>query len=306
MSPAPSLIPFPYTGDPVLLPLLLAVVLAEPGHATDAPSYYVRQSLGVAGWPTGLLSETRLQVRTPMYRSDSMVFQDTYAGAGLRLDASPAFVNPGVQVSLAPIDIFDIDLSASFLGYLPGPFGLLPYDALSSKLESVRDLRDDHTPTVGWSLDASPTLKLKVGPIIAFDAVSVAYIHLEQPEGIGEPFVYEPLRDMLFAWDDVFLEHQPALLYEVLPGDDKPLFYVGASWRQRYAFVSGDRSGALGALVVVRPGTKPVVPTIMGFAAFYLIDQDRVGGVPFLGVQANWIVEPPLKKSVIPEAPAVP
>jgi hypothetical protein len=284
----------------MLLPMLLATA-----HAADVPSYYVRQSLGFAGWPTGAISETRVQIRTPLYRSESMVFKDTYAGVGLRLDASPAFANPGVQISLAPIDIFDIDLSATFLGYLPGPFGLLPYDGLASKLGSVRDERDDHTPAVGFSLDANPTLKMKVGPIIGLDAVAVSYIHLEQPDGVDAPYVYEPLRDMVIAWNEVYLEHQPALLYEVLPGGEKPLLYVGASWRQRYAFVSGDRSGLLGALVVVRPGTKPIIPTIMGFAAFYLIDQDRVGGAPFLGVQANWVVEPPLKKAV-PVTPVTP
>ncbi|MDP2306245.1 MAG: hypothetical protein Q8P18_09490 [Pseudomonadota bacterium] len=276
----------------MLLPLLLV-----SAHAADVPSFYLRQSLGVAGFPTGVISETRFQVRTPLYRSDSMVFQDTYAGAGLRLDLSPAFANPGVQVSLAPIDIFDVDLSATMIGYFPGPFGPLPYDGLSSKLETVRDEREDHTAVVGYSLDAAPTLKLKVGPIIGFDAVAISYIHLAQPAGVTAPYVYDPLRDLIVAWDEVYLEHQPALLYEAMPGGEKPLLYFGASWRQRYAFVSGDRSGALGALLVARPGVKPIIPTIIGFAAFYLIDQDRVGKAPFLGMQANWILEPPLKKA---------
>ncbi|MDP2312489.1 MAG: hypothetical protein Q8P41_06250 [Pseudomonadota bacterium] len=275
--------------------MLLSLVIAA-AHAADAPSYYLRQSVGFAGWPTGAISETRLQVRTPLYRSESMVFQDTYAGAGVRLDASPAFVNPGVQISLAPIDIFDIDLSATFLGYLPGPFGILPYDGLTSKLEVVRDTRDDQSPAVGFSLDANPTLKLKVGPIIGFDAVAISYLHIERPDGVDAPYVYEPLRDMIVAWDEVYLEHQPALLYEAMPGGEKPLLYVGATWRQRYAFVSGDRNGALGLLVVAKPGVKPIIPTIIGCAAFYVIDQDRVGAMPFLGLQANWIVEPPLAK----------
>ncbi len=275
--------------------MLLALLLA-PAYAADPPGFYVRQSFGVAGWPTGVISETRAQVRTPLYRSKSMVFQDTYGGVGLRLDASPAFVNPGVQISLAPIDVFDIDLSATLLGYLPGPFGLLPYEALSSKLGTVRDARTDHVAAVGYSLDANPTLKFKVGPIIGLDAVAVSYIHLERPEGVTAPYVYEPLRDLVVAWDEVYLEHQPALLYEALPGGEKPLLYIGASWRQRYAFRSGDRSGALGLLVVARPAERPIIPTILGFAAFYLIDQDRVGHAPFVGVQANWIVEPLFRK----------
>ncbi len=274
----------------------MILLLLSEALAADAPAFWVRQSVGVAGWPTGVLSETRVQARTPIFRSDSMVFQDTHAGAGLRLDASPAFANPGVQLSFAPIDIFDVDVSASFLGCLPGPFGLLPYEGLSSKLESVRDPRTDNVATVGFSLDANPTLKLKVGPVIAFDAVAVSYLHLVQPEGVSAPYVYEPLRDLIVAWDEVYLEHQPALLYEALPGGDRPLLYVGASYRDRFAFRSGDRSSALGLLVVTRPAERPIIPTFIGYAAFYLIDQDRVGGVSFLGLQANWIVEPPFSK----------
>ncbi len=278
-----------------MLPLLFASALAA-----DRPSFYVRQSVGVAGWPTGLLSESRFQVRTPLHRSDSIVFQDTYAGAGLRLDASPAFVNPGVQVSLAPIDVFDVDLSAELLGYLPGPFGLLPYDGLSTKLDEARDARTDHFAALGWALDANPTLKLKLGPIIAFDAVAFSWMHIARPEGETAPYVYEPLRDLIVAWDELYLEHQPAVLWEALPGGERPLLYVGATWRDRFAFVSGDRSGALGALVVARPVEKPAVPTFIGCVAFYLIDQDRVGNAPFVGLQANWVLEP-LVEAVVQE-----
>jgi hypothetical protein len=276
----------------MLLPLFFATVAS----AADVPAFFFRESVAGSAWPTGVLSETRLQVRTPGYRSRSIVFQDTYLGAGLRLDTSPCFANPGVQVSIAPIDVFDIDLSASFLGYLPGPFGLLPYERLATKIGAVRDARTDHIGAIGWSLDAAPTLKLKFGPVILLDALAVSWLHITPPEGVTAPLVYEPLRDMTIRWNDVFIENQPIALYEVVPGADTPAFAVGGTWRDRVVIGSGDRSAAAGLLVVSKPSEKPIVPAIVGLALFYVIDQDRVGDVPFLALQANWILEPPLHR----------
>jgi len=270
-----------------MAPLFLLSLAA----AAEPPALWYRQGLTVSAFPLGALSETRLQARINGHRSDSIVFQSTYYGAGVRLDVSPAFVNPGVTLSLAPIDVFDVDLSAEMLGYLPGTFGLLPYERLGSKLESVRDARTDHVAALGWALDANPTLKLQVGPIIVLDLFAVSWLHITPPDGESAPLVYEPLRDMLVAWEDVYLENQPVVLYEVVHGKQGPMFAFGATWRDRYAMVSQDRSAGLGAMVIARPKETPAWPTFVLLVTEALIDQDRVGKEPFIAVQANWIGE---------------
>ncbi len=285
-----------------MAPLFLLSLAA----AAEPPALWYRQGLTVSAFPLGALSETRLQARIDGHRSDSIVFQSTYYGAGVRLDVSPAFVNPGVTLSLAPIDVFDVDLSAEMLGYLPGTFGLLPYEGLGSKLESVRDARTDHVAALGWALDANPTLKLQVGPIIVLDLFAVSWLHITPPEGETAPLVYEPLRDMLVAWDDVYLENQPVVLYEVVHGKQGPMFAFGATWRDRFALVSQDRSAGLGAMVIARPEETPGWPTFVLLVTEALIDQDRVGKEPFIALQANWIGEHRRAKPSPPEAAAPP
>ena len=81
--------------------------------AADSPSIYGRQALAVAGWPTGLLSNTIVEVRTPLHRSESVLFQTTSAGLGAQVLATPAFVSVGPRLSLAPIEVFDVNFKAA-------------------------------------------------------------------------------------------------------------------------------------------------------------------------------------------------
>lgn len=273
----------------MILPLLASVALGA-----DAPAFWYRQTVAGAVFPLGAMSETRFQVRTPGHRSKGLVFNSTYYGAGLRLDVSPAFVNPGVQVSLAPIDVFDVDLSAELLGYLPTPFGLLPYDGLTSKLDEVRDARTDHFGALGWALDANPTLKLQLGPVIVLDPALISWIHIDRPAGETAPLVYEPLRDMIVAWDELYVDHQPIVLYEFKHGKEGPMWAAGATYKDRFAVNSGDRSAGVGLILLARPVETPACPTFVVMVTESVIDLDRVGKEPFMALQLNWIGEPAL------------
>lgn len=279
----------------MILPLIAGLAVGA-----DVPAFWYRQTVAGAVFPLGAMSETRFQVRTPGHRSEGLVFNSTYYGAGLRLDVSPAFVNPGVQVSLAPIDVFDVDLSAELLGYLPTPFGLLPYDGLTSKLDEVRDARPDHFGALGWALDANPTLKLQLGPIIVLDPALVSWIHIDRPAGETSPYVYEPLRDMIIAWDEVYIDHQPIVLVEFVKGKEGPRFAAGVTYKDRFALTSGDRSAGVGVVICARPFETPAGPTIVLLATESVIDLDRVGKEPFLALQLNWLGEPGLPGTAPP------
>ncbi len=277
-----------------MLCLFLAIATTNPVQAADEPGLWTKQAVGTAGFPTGLMSETKMQYRAPGPRSDSIVFQDTYLGAGGAVAVSPAFLQAGPTISIAPIDVFDLDLSASWIGYFNNGLGLMPFDETSGKLDGQRSERASNGEGVGanaLALTASPTLKLKLGPIVAFDSWNVSYLNFDQPEGVDAAYTYEPKRDLLLAWEDVAFEHQAAVIYTILPGDDGPKLWVGGTVRDRFAAVSPDRSTAAGAVVIVRPGTKPAVPQIVGQSLFYLNDADRVGRAPNLQAQVSWTFE---------------
>jgi len=270
------------------------LLLVASAFAADDPSYWGATGLAVAGWPTGLLSVTSGQLRTPLTRTGGMVFNDTYAGAGFRVQASPAFVAYGPRFDLAPIDVFDLKLLAARGWWFGNGLGMMPFDELGGTLGSDRsDRRDEAVGAPMWVLSAEPTLKLKLGRIIVFDAWAIDVLRTEKPADVGSPYFYEPLRDLVVAWDDTCFENQAAVLYDALP-EGEAFLRVGATFRDRFAAVSGDRSIVVGALAATRPGTKPAVPTVIGIAAWYLVDGDRVGPAPFLAARVNWEIEAPL------------
>jgi hypothetical protein len=247
--------------------------------------------VAAAGWPSGAIVDWRTQLRVPMHRSDSAVFQTTYAGAGLDVVATPAFVFAGPRVSLAPIDVFDLDLHAAAIQYFPGPFGLLPMEGVGSKLEAENAANsDDYTPSRGLMVGATPTFKLKLGPIVAFDTWTVRWFRIWKPNHVDTKYVLEPYQSLILAWSDRTIEHQAAVLYEIGTGEDEPLLRIGPTWRSRDAQTSGDQSAVLGGLAMFH-GQRERAPTVVLQVLPYVRDLDRVGGIPNIQGAAVWTWE---------------
>jgi hypothetical protein len=248
---------------------------------------YLREGIAVAGWPAGLLSNTVVEARLPGHRSSSILFRDTYEGAGVQILATPAFVTAGPRISLAPVDAFDVNFKAARGWYFANGLGLVPFESLSGTLDADRNARKDEGVGAGaWILTVEPTLKAQVGPVIAFDAWTVDWMWFERPAG-APALVYEPFRDLVIAWDDVAVEHHAAVFWST--GDDGgAMLRLGPTWRDRWTLVSHDRSATTGLMVVGRPGRPPAVPALVGLALWYVIDVDRVGPVPFMAAQVRW------------------
>ncbi|MFZ5477306.1 MAG: hypothetical protein ACOZNI_11080 [Myxococcota bacterium] len=261
--------------------------------AFDGPVWWVKTAVGGGVFPDGAISRTTAQYRAPLHRSESIVFRDTYAGAGLRAVFTPVFADGGAVFSLAPIDVFDVDLSAGAATYYSwGGNGLLAFDAPEGKLTDDRHAREGEDLSTGMLYaSAAPTLKAKLGPVIAFDAWTISYVAFDR--AADAPFVYEPGRDLVVAWQDVTTEHQAGLLYQILPGKDRPLLNVGATFRDRKAYGSGDRSAVVGGLVAAKPGTSTAIPTIVVQGLAYVIDADRVGREPNVQLLLSWVIEKP-------------
>jgi hypothetical protein len=265
--------------------LLAASALAE---TPDTAHLWARQAVAVALFPQGAISDTRVQYRVPLHRSESELFQDTFAGVGARVAATPAFTAVGPRITLAPIAVLDLDLQASWIGYYGQGTGLLPFSVTEGKLDGERGDRAAESVTGGaFQLSAAPTLKGKLGPVIAFYATQLAYTTLTPGQEAAEPFVYEPFTDLVVAWKDVTFDQQGAVVLEVVPDVDGPFLWVGATARDRQAFESGDRSTAAGFLVRGRPG-RGAWPTLLNQTLFYVQDADRVGLAPSVALLAEW------------------
>ena len=278
-------------------PFLLAILATPTVTAADVPAFWGRESIGVAGWPTGLLSTTIAELRVPLHRSESIVFQNTSAGLGAQVMVAPAFVIVGPRLSFAPIDVFDVNLKAARGWFFGNGLGLMPFDTLTGTLSQTRaDREDDGFGSQMWLLGIEPTLKAKVWKLVIFDSWTIDYLDIDRPTGITEAYTYEPLSDLVIAYEEVTFEQQAGVLFEAMPGGDKPSLRFGPTYRDRWTLNSKDRSAAVGVLVAAKPGVKPAVPTLVGLALWYVIDNDRVGPIPFLAAQVRWELEVPLQK----------
>ncbi|MCO4746399.1 MAG: hypothetical protein KC912_16500 [Proteobacteria bacterium] len=260
----------------------------ESADATDGVHIWAQQRVAVAGWPQGAMSDTRVQVRAPMHRSKSVLFQDTYAGAGMRAAVTPAFTAVGPRLSIAPLDIFDLDVQASYIRYYGGKgIGLIAFPETAHKLESDREGRAS-TKGDALQVTAAPTLKLKLGPIIAFDSWTFGYTSIAPGQAHDEEMVYEPYSDLVVEWNDITIEQQGAVIYEIVPDEGAAFFWAGVTARDRLAVRSQDRSTTAGLVLRGRPAKGKAMPTITGQALMYLNDADRVGMAPSLALLADW------------------
>lgn len=279
---------------------------AFAGDVTDAAHIHVTERVAAGGWPTGAITVTQVEARTPLRRTGGLVFNDTFAGFGARVAITPAFTEAGVQLTIAPVDVFDMGVRVSYVNYYGVGTGLLPFDGLTGTLETSRNPRkeDARTGSALWAV-LTPTLKAKVGPVIAVSGWEIAYTDMSATRGDAtSPYVYEPFRDLVLGWRDLSFEHQALVLFEALNGDHKPLLRLGPSVRHRYAATSRDESVAVGATFMVDPAPdRRAAPDIGAQVLWYAKDNDRMSPIPSMGVALTWTVDVATRPHAIVEAP---
>ncbi|MCO4743938.1 MAG: hypothetical protein KC912_04060 [Proteobacteria bacterium] len=268
--------------------LLVLAALLGTAAAQDEPSWVLRQQVAVAGFPTGLMSDTRFSVMTPLTRNDSIVFQSTYARAGVRAIVTPAFSEVGPRIGIAPIDVFDVEAHVMAVSWYSKSVGMLPFDTVANTRARERNARDDGFATTGIVTFVNPTVKVKVGPVIIFDTFTWRHLRIKQPDGVTSEFTYEPFDDLVVGWTDHTFDHQAAALYEIKHSDEGPSYRVGLTWRDKWAHASGQRNMTAGAMAAIRPGNPPAWPTFVLFATPYLIHPDQPMGTPYLALATIW------------------
>lgn len=278
-----------------------ADVEAPPADA-PGPYLWLYQSIGGGAFNSGLMSKSRIQLRTPALRNESVLFQSTFAGAGFELGLTPAFVQFGPRFMFRPVEILDVDAHLAWTYVWKSSAGLLPFDDLTGTYEADREaIRDQALPGHRFEASISPTLKLKVGPVIGLWNVEWAFIHHMKPAGATSRYVYEPRRDLVVAWDDVAVSNLAAILIEILDGTGPeggpaPTLRVGPVMRDKQTVVSRDISTVLGGAVSLRPGPKPGWPDVFLAVMGYLRDNDRALREPQIQIQLSWQLEKSLKK----------
>jgi hypothetical protein len=280
--------------------LLLAFSLAQ-AETPDRAWLWTHAALGGGAWPSGAQLDLRASARTPLYETESFLLADNYAGAGLRAAITPAYVTGGPRLSLAPVAFFDLDLSASVVRYFHTPFGPLPFDQIDSgKPDAARDARSDESfADTAFTLAAEPTLKVQVGPVVAFDAWAIEARHTNVVDGIDAPWVYEPYWDLVIAWDDVIIEQQGAVMGMIWKGDgiDRKL-WISATVRHHWAVQSTDSSLVVGGVLLARLGNHTLggPQLIVQVLPYVLDDADMKAGPPNVQAQIGYDFDTPFRR----------
>jgi hypothetical protein len=167
----------------LLLGLCLpALSLAQPSAPTpEAPEHrLVINSLFVARLnPLGLELQTRGGYQKKLYRHESALFRDNFVFVGTYPRISPATVKVGPVVELQPLSIFNLRLSAEFVG-LFGTQGFLQSraspnaDYSDTLLEAGKDAGDYYAAS-GSRLAIEPFVQVKLGPIAVRNRFALEY-----------------------------------------------------------------------------------------------------------------------------------
>ncbi len=279
----------------------------------DKPGLYIGETVAVTGWPTGAFADTTVQAQTPVWRSDSVLFQDSFLGGGMRMGVSPAFVEVGPSILFKPIAIMDLKVEATHTSYFIERFGLLGYEQPGGELSKLQKAAfDDGDRFTGesWTALVQPTFYIQVGPIVGMSSWTYSWIRVKRPAAEPDPYVFEVYRGIVMEWEDLVIQHFSAVLYQALDGKDRHMLRFGVLTRGKWAKRSPDQSLTLGGVIMAKPGIKPSVPTLVGIIAPYVQDTDYIGKGPVFGflstdyvgrgpwvaVVSTWDIDVPFKR----------
>jgi hypothetical protein len=261
------------------------------------PYLYVRARVGVQFFPLGLVGEVIAMPRFALKRSESVFFNTTFAGVGLYLRGSPAFFEVGPRFVIRPIEIFQVGINGLLIAHWKSVNGRVPFDALANKTYADRQVHPyEGLPAATLYVDVAPTLRLRAGPVLILYGGAIAYQHTFLDVD-ADQLLYDPALDLLIFKREVTINHQVAVMGEILDGKRTAArLRLGATWRQRVAVRSTDQTMNVGFIGTFKPGRRPGWPDILVSVMPYLRDTDRVGGPPWAAIALTWEVDPSLRK----------
>jgi hypothetical protein len=201
----------------MLLPLLLALHPA----AQAAPEFVFPRRLGASYWGLGLRGTAEPGLRWSLWnRPDSVLFEDTAFEAVFLNQLTPSYYRGGAQLTFSPIAVFD--LTARWIGtaYFGTFSSVRATDDPSLAFTDAEAEALDRGTALGHRASLNPTLKAKVGPVIAVLDGDLQRWWLRPGQGeSGQPLVgdyyYEPELSVVMGFHDVSLQGSAALLYDL-------------------------------------------------------------------------------------------
>ena len=259
--------------------LMLSLSAAAEEAAPRGPKRVLDESLGFSVNKLGLQHVLDLRWIRPLTASRNPLLADAHVSAGLSHVITPSYTRLGAWVEVAPLSIFEIRAGAE-PGVYFGTFGsLMSFGSYADPFDdNARDARKAEARWgTGTRLYLSPTLKMKLGPLVAASSADLEWWR----SNADGPLYYEPARDTLLkVGGDRVLNTSSALLRQHDLGDKGKLSY-GLGHYLTYVFdAPANRSQRIGVIVVRQFGPRRFglhAPRIGSQVSYYLSDPSRKG-----------------------------
>ena len=199
----------------VLALTLLGMVAAGLSAEKAEKGFFLEQSIQASYNPLGLQFLTQAYYRLPLVNREGILWESTRIDLGLQNNLSPAYDMIGAYIDIEPIAIFDLALTAQAIGFFDalgfGFYTVSGYDAGFNDA-SLGGLTASNT--LGYTLSATPTLKVAFGPVALADSFGLTYFSVDN----GSGFFYERVNNCVLAKNDYELTNSAYLLVTVVPG----------------------------------------------------------------------------------------
>ncbi len=165
--------------------------------------------------PLGIEDQLRIGLQQRLYPSERAALRDNHVFAGLAPRVNPAFFKFGPSIELQPLSIFNLRLTAEWVGFY-GSFGFL---------QSFRSPREEYSDTVlragkdagknyasyGAHAMIEPMVQVKLGPVALRNKVSIEYWKMRVEEGTR--VFYDITTDTLLSRDGWVVSNDFDALY---------------------------------------------------------------------------------------------
>lgn len=168
-----------------------------------------------ASWnPLGLQFVTKLFYRAPLIAREGLLWESTRIDAGFLNNLSPAYDMAGVFLTVEPIAIFNVTVTAQAVGFYNAlGFGFYSLSGPGAGFDSSSLQALAPKDTAGYVLSAAPTLKAAFGPFAFLDTFTVMYFNVDG----GQGYFYERLNNCVLGKSDTELVNQAFVMYAFQP-----------------------------------------------------------------------------------------
>lgn len=176
--------------------ILLISIPAFGEKARDG--LFFDQSFAVSVQPSGAQSATKLFRRFPLYEKTGVLWDAAKVDVGLDNRLTPSYEVPFLFIDVIPIAFFDIRLRAGYMQFYRGlGYGFTRLGSYDAEWSASKRSGVHRGNRGGLWLDASPSLRLALGPFAFVNTFTVTRVDFG-----SHGYFYEPYQDVALRCSD--------------------------------------------------------------------------------------------------------